>query len=106
MSYMDITNAEFNDIFMEEIQKEKKQRKVNEELRLKKLDEKYKYKLTELNLYDLFIGIKETWINLIYDVIYNGLYLGTLTKENRLFFIGLTLLLIIIVIVIIKQIKK
>src|SRR6186713_2624865 len=46
----------------------------------------------------ILIGIKDTWFGLMDDLIQRKFYIETFTKNNRLFYIGLTIVIIIIVI--------
>lgn len=50
--------------------------------------------LYDLNISQILVNIKNTWFNLLDDLLEQRFQLDTFTKENRLFYIGLTILFI------------
>jgi hypothetical protein len=44
---------------------------------------------------EIFIGIKDTWFELLDDILQYGLSMDIFTKKNRLYFIGITIILIV-----------
>jgi hypothetical protein len=50
--------------------------------------------LYNLSVAELVIGIKDTWFGILDDILAQKIELQTLTKENRLFFMGLTIIFI------------
>lgn len=57
-------------------------------------DSKPLYKST---MSDIIIGIKNTWFYLLDDLLEQKFIFDTFTKENRLFYIGITLILISVI---------
>lgn len=55
-------------------------------------------KIYELSVGEIIIGVKDTWFNLLDDLLQKRFTLDTFTKNNRLFFIGLTVIVIVIII--------
>ena len=51
-----------------------------------------------LSLFEIFIGIKDTWFGLFDDLLQQKFYTETFTKDNRIFFIGVTIVLFVTVI--------
>lgn len=52
--------------------------------------------ITDLTVAEILIGIKDTWFGMTDDLIHLRISRETATKNNRLFFIGLTLVIIIL----------
>jgi hypothetical protein len=50
--------------------------------------------LYNLSVAELVVGIKDTWFGILDDVLAQKIEFKTLTKDNRLFFIGLTIIFI------------
>jgi hypothetical protein len=50
----------------------------------------------DLSFSQMMIGVKDTWFELFDDLLRRQYYTETFTKDNRLFFIGLTIILIIL----------
>lgn len=53
--------------------------------------------LYDLNISQILVNIKNTWFNLLDDILEQRFQLNTFTKENRLFYIGLTILFIAVI---------
>lgn len=86
---------EFNRIFEKEKIKIKKEIIQHENDKLSNLNEQQKDKsLLEMNLQNIIIEIKNTWLDLINDLLQQKYGFDTFTKQNRLFFIGLTIMII------------
>lgn len=97
-------NKKFNVVkFNTEFEKEKEENKIlqniKEEERLRILNaQPEEKKIWENNLYDILVGIKNTWFNIIDDLLQQNFVLDTFTKQNRLFYMGLTFMIIGIII--------
>lgn len=50
----------------------------------------------EQSIIDIFIGIKNTWFHILDDVLSGDITWDMFTKENRLFYIGLTIIIVAI----------
>ena len=92
----DFDLATFNKTFNEH---KDQTRKIDNELMKNKLgimDEKEKNnkKLYDMSVLDIMIGIKDTWFNLIDDLLSKNISIDTFTKDNRLFYFGITILVI------------
>jgi len=93
---MDKFNREFEKTEEEQkqINKEKEEEKL-EKLNTPKVETKKIYQNT---LYDILIGIKNTWLGILDDILNFQYNLETLTKNNRLFYIGITLVIIALIV--------
>ena len=92
----DFDLAAFNKTFNEH---KDQTRKIDNELMKNKLgimDEKEKNnkKLHDMSVLDIMIGIKDAWFNLIDDLLSKNISIDTFTKDNRLFYFGITILII------------
>jgi hypothetical protein len=95
LNYDPLAVNEFDKKFEE--QEIQNNQKANE--RLNKLDKTFtEPKPYQLSIYGILVGIKDTWFYLFDDLLREQFYLETFTKDNRLFYIGLTIVLIIILI--------
>lgn len=89
----------FNAAFEQNIEATTQTNRDLESARLSKLNlQKPEVKPYELSFSQMLIGIKDTWFGLTDDLLQKQYYTETFTKQNRLFFIGLTIILIIIII--------
>lgn len=52
----------------------------------------------QLSFAEILIGIKDSWFELIDELLQSQFYIETFTKKNRMFYIGLTVVLIVIII--------
>jgi hypothetical protein len=90
--------GKFNDAFAG--QKES-QKKINNELdsyNLKMLGgDIVKKSLYQNDMGDIIIGIKNSWFFLMDDLLQQKISTNTFTKDNRLFYLGITFILIAIV---------
>jgi hypothetical protein len=92
--------AGFNKAFDEQKDQTKK---LEVELIKNKLDimnekNKNKKRLYDMSILDIMIGIKDTWFNLIDDLLNKNISMHTFTKDNNLFYLGITILIITLVI--------
>jgi hypothetical protein len=88
---------EFNKVFEETKEKRKQKIKQMEEDRIYELNKAQTTKqIYQLSLSEILIGIKDTWFELIDDILQKNVSFTTFTKNNRLFFIGLTIIIIIL----------
>jgi hypothetical protein len=49
---------------------------------------------------EIFIGVKDTWFNILDDVLDQNFSVKIFTKENRLFYIGISLIIICIILIV------
>lgn len=88
---------QFNADFEEDLKKKNEDRAKKEEVELDKLNAVIVAKpVIEMNIAELLIGIKDTWFGLMDDLLLLKFNIDTFTKNNRLFFIGITIVLIVI----------
>ena len=57
-----------------------------------------KKKIYQLSVGEILIGIKDTWFEIIDDLLQQRFSLSIFTKGNRLFFIGLTIAIIVLIV--------
>lgn len=62
--------------------------------------------LLDYTAYDILLGIKNTWFGIIDDALSSRWDINMLTKENRLYFIGITMIIIGITMIIIGSIMN
>lgn len=68
-------------------------RKLEDEKTLSQLNaQKTAKPISEYNLLDILIGTKNAWFGILDDLLEQKFVFETLTKRNRLFFVGLTLI--------------
>lgn len=58
----------------------------------------YRKKITEMSVGEIMIGVKDTWFDLIDDLLQRKFSFETFTKNNRMFFMGLTIVIIVLVV--------
>ena len=58
----------------------------------------YQKKITDMSVGEILIGIKDAWFDLIDDLLQRKFSFETFTKNNRMFFFGLTVVIIVIVV--------
>lgn len=86
---------DFNKKFNEDKAKRKEESKQRELDKLAELNKPVREKrLLEMNFADILIGIKDSWFGILDDLLQQKCTFDTFTKHNRLFFVGLTLMLI------------
>jgi hypothetical protein len=91
-------SKKFNSEFDKKKEMDKQNSKMLADQRLNKMNSTTTSKpLYQYTMGEIFIGIKDTWFGIIDDLLLQKFTLDTLTKESRLFFIGLTLLIVGIV---------
>lgn len=93
-------SAAFNNAFEEQ---KAKTRKLEGELIKNKLDimndtGNTKKKIYDMSVLDVLIGIKDTWFNLIDDLLNKNISMSTFTRDNNLFYLGITIMIITLVI--------
>ena len=85
----------FNQKFQDEKQRIKNLNNITDQNELDKLNTVILTKpLYNYTFLDIFIGIKDAWFGILDDLLNEQFTFVTLIKDNRLFFIGLTLLII------------
>lgn len=95
-SYSNSFNAKkFNSEFEEEKRIVKENAKKNYDDRMNQLNyiDREK-KLTDYSIYEILIGIKDSWFGILDDLIQPSIDPNILFKYNRLYFIGITFILI------------
>jgi hypothetical protein len=55
-------------------------------------------KIYELSVGEILIGIKDTWFDILDDILQRQISFDIITKNNRLFYIGLTIVIIALII--------
>jgi hypothetical protein len=85
--------------FNKDFENNKNKSKEEEHNRLKeKLNELNKEddrkKIYELNIFEILVGIKDAWFDLIDDILAHNITLRSFTRNNRLFFFGITIIFI------------
>ena len=58
----------------------------------------YQKKITEMSVGEILVGIKNSWFDLVDDLLQKKYTYDTFTKNNRMFFFGLTIIIIIVII--------
>lgn len=90
--------GKFNKVFERNKEIAKESQRLND---LNKLDalseEEKKVSLYNLTISQIIINTKNAWFNLLDDILDYQLNLNTLTKEDRLFYIGITIVTISII---------
>ena len=90
---------EFNVKFEQEKERTKTVGKTLDEQRLAKLNKPPpKKQIYELSIGEIIINIKDAWFEILDDLLQQDFTLETLTRNNRLFYIGLTIIIIFIAI--------
>jgi hypothetical protein len=90
-------SQEFNAAFEKSIETQKaKTRDIDREKLNKMSTEEIVKPVSSLSIFEIIVGIKDTWFGLIDDLLQRRFTMVTFTKNNRLFFIGTTIILIII----------
>lgn len=103
--------GKFNSGFEKMQEDKKKQKKIDEENYLKSLEtqEESTNKITDLTISDILQNTKNEILDLIYEIIsfdYDSFqeFLNLFTKENRLFYIGIFLLILSVLLYVISYI--
>ena len=69
-----------------------------DEARLNKLNEEKKQKpIYELSVSEIIIGIKDAWFDLLDDLLQQRFSIDTFVRNNKLFYIGLTIVIVILI---------
>jgi len=85
--------VKFNKVFNETKNTNKLTFKKNDEDRLSILNQNIAGKpLRNMTIFDIFIGIKNTWFFILDDLLQQKFTIDTFSKDNRLFYIGITLI--------------
>lgn len=91
--------VEFNKKFEAQKEAVKQQNLEINQQKLMELNEQEALKKPyELTFAEMLIGIKDTWFEIIDDLLQQKFYMETFTKNNRLFYIGLTFIIIVILV--------
>jgi hypothetical protein len=100
---------DFNDQFEKEKEINKIRGKQNQEETLSELSEKENIPETPFykkNVYDILIAIKDTWFFIIDDLVNKPFSFDIFYKNNRLFYIGLTICIIALLFILYDLIKE
>jgi len=89
--------VEFNNYFETEIDKHKTQN-----LDIKKINIDPIKRINELTILEILSGIKQTFFGIINDLFSSHITLDTFTKNNRLFYLGIILIIFILIVIVIK----
>lgn len=90
--------GEFNKVFEENIAKQTALDEEMDKTKLALLNKTVHEKpLYENNMYDIAVGIKNSWFGLTTDIMSNQYDTPIFTKQNRMFYIGITFILISII---------
>lgn len=93
------SRIDFNQKFEEDKELTKQISKEREKERLDYLSAEKKHKMvTQLSISEILIGIKDTWFDLIDDLLQGKFNITTFTQDNRLFFIGITIVILVLII--------
>jgi hypothetical protein len=86
--------VKFNQAFDQQKTLGKQQQLVEEQATLNQLNTTISAKrIQDFTFLDILIGIKNTWFSVLDDLLQQKFELSTFTKQNNLFFIGLTLII-------------
>lgn len=94
-------NIDFNKNFEKEKELNKRLIKQKEQNRIKELNKKTQNKpksIYELSILDILINVKDAWFELIDDLLQGNYKISDITKNNKLFYIGLTIIGIVLLI--------
>jgi hypothetical protein len=89
--------AEFNKEFVFKKEQAEIQNRIKSQEKIDRLTaaaNKEIKSLYSLSVAELVIGVKDTWFGILDDLLAQKIEMRTLTKENRLFFMGLTIIFI------------
>lgn len=87
----------FNREFIYKRDKAKLQTEIKSKEKLDKLNKEANEELRplySLSLSEIFIGIKDTWFDILDDLLALNINSNLITKNNRLFYIGITIIII------------
>ena len=88
----------FNSAFDKEKQRVKEEAKQKQQKRLDELNKPPPQKMIhEYSVGEIIIGVKDTWFDILDDILQYGITKDLLNKKNRLFFVGVTIVLIILI---------
>ena len=90
--------GKFNDSFNKSKDDTKRSNYERDEYRLKMLSQTLTAKsLSESTISEIIIEIKNTWFYIMDDLLQQKFVISTFTKDNRLFYIGITFVIIAII---------
>lgn len=90
--------GKFNKVFERNKEIVKESQRINDLNKLNALSEtQERISLYNLSLFQIIVNTKDAWFNLLDDMLDQRFELATLTKNNRLFYIGITIVTIIII---------
>lgn len=87
----------FNREFIYKREKTKLQTEIQSKERLDKLNKEANEKilpLYSLSVSEIFIGVKDTWFDILDDLLAMNININLISKNNRLFYIGVTVIII------------
>jgi hypothetical protein len=90
--------GKFNKVFDVNREITKRNQRVEEIQKLNRLSQvETKTSLYDLNMSQILVNTKNSWFNMLDDLLEQRFQLSTLTKDNRLFYIGLTIVFIAVI---------
>lgn len=91
--------GQFNIIFERNKEVAKESQRINDLNKLNALSQtETKVSLYNLTLFQIIVNTKDTWFNLLDDLLDQRFELATFTKDNRLFYIGVTIVFFALII--------
>lgn len=88
--------GKFNNAFEIDKQKQTDELKIYEKKKLDQLNNSnYVKPLYESTIFEILVGVKNTWFSLLDDVLHLNFTPDIITKENRIFFIGVTIVIMV-----------
>ena len=98
---------QFNLDFEEELKRKNELRAEREEGTLNNLNSTISdTNVLNMSIADMLIGIKDTWFGLMDDLLAMRFEVATVTKNNRLFFVGLSVIICVVLVYIINYLSN
>lgn len=98
---------QFNLDFEEDLKKRNAERYKREDTTLKQLNTTIEQShIINMSVGEILVGIKDTWFGIMDDILMLKFNIRTFTKDDRLFFIGLTIVIIVILTYIIHYLSN
>lgn len=92
--------ANFNKEFVFKKEKTQSQSKIKSEEKIKKLNKEANIivkPLYKLSVSEIMFGVKNTWFDILDDILAQKFDNQLFVKNNRLFYIGLTIIIIVVI---------
>ena len=91
---------QFNKEFIKKKEETKLDNRIKSQRKLDYLAEqanKEEKAIYDQSVWEILVGIKDTWFNILDDVLAGKIGIELFTKDNRLFYIGLTIIIITLI---------